>query len=64
MSMSSPMFRSTTRNGTGLGVPYLLPGISLVLKKYTRWSLPVSPPIVKRFLKRSHEPLSPAPKPP
>ena len=26
--------------GTGLGVPYLLPGISLILKKYTRWSRP------------------------
>ena len=32
MSMSNPTFWSTTRNGTGDGVPYLLPVISLVLK--------------------------------
>ena len=32
MSMSMPARWSTTRKGTGLGVPYLLPVSSLVLK--------------------------------
>ena len=48
------MFASTTRKGTGVAVPYLLPMISFLLKKYTRWSLPVSPPKVKRPPTRSN----------
>ena len=32
ISTSRPIFASTTRNGTGLAVPYLFPIISFVLK--------------------------------
>ena len=49
VSTSSPMLLSTTRKGMGLAVPNRLPMISLMLKKYTLWSLPVSPPMVKRL---------------
>ena len=43
------MFASTTRKGTGDGVPYLFPMTSLVLKKYTRWSFAGLPPKVRRL---------------
>ena len=55
ISTSRPILASTTRNGTGWAVPYLLPTISLALKKYTRWSLPVSPPKEKRAPTRSND---------
>ena len=62
MSTSKPMLLSTTRKGTGEAVPYLLPMISFVLKKYTRWSLPVSPPNVKRVPTRSNDAMSLSPR--
>ena len=54
-SVSSPMFASTTRNGTGVAVPNLLSMISFALKKYTRWSLAASPPNAKRVPTRSND---------